>query len=163
MAKNAFVKVMVGLGIVIILGLFAGFGGDYVGKYFEEKCNADSNIVGSCSGIPGLGCETFITEESCRLNGEGGCYWQQPYDQTCQDNKQMYFSIFAGVVGIITLISAYLIKHPIVGGGFYGGSVVSMIIALVVSWQNFNDLLRIGIIVVFGSILIFIAYKKFND
>ncbi len=163
MAKNTFMKVILGLGIVVVIGLFAGFGGDYIGNYFQDKCNEESNTQGSCQGIQGLGCETFTTRDTCP-SAEGGCYWQEPYNQQCFDNKQMYFSIFAAIVGIITLGIGLVIKeNNSVGGGLIGGGIVSLITSLFVYWSNINGLLRVVLMGVLVIVLIIIGFKKFSD
>lgn len=163
-------KVAMGIGLAVVVALFAGFGADYIASSVRDGCS-DGN--GTCYSVPktpsgGMAasdddCASILTAEEC--TAEVDCYWQDDrYSDECRQTYQNVFTIFASVVGALGLIISFMVKNNnALSGGLMGGGIGALIIATISYWSRMSDLIRVLLILVLLIILVWIAYKKLKD
>jgi len=163
------IKIAMGIGIVIVVALFAGFGADYIGNSFRDNCREPSD--GYCYStsvskpIIENQCYDITTQEECNANNE--CEWDSyySYSDECRQSYHNTFSIFSLIIGIIALIAGFIVSknNEALSGGLVGGGIISLIIAVIGYWSYITELLRVILIGIIAVILIVIAAKKLKD
>jgi hypothetical protein len=176
--------IVMAIGIAILIGLFSGFGGDYVGEKYNDKCVQSNSSIKHCQGNGPQAANPISVQkdnsgeirmksnEECGIitdmeacNSGGVCYWiEEPYVEQCRQQYRNTFTIFALIIGVITLITGFILKsNEAAGSGLVGGGILSWIIAIIAYWSELNKLSRVTLIGIVTMILVVIALKKLNN
>lgn len=98
---------------------------------------------------------------------EGYCDLQytcrQSFEATTKDYNRNVFVVLVVLGALAVLIGNMLKGNEVISSGFALGGVLSFIIASIRYWSSADDLFRVIILAIALGLLLWIAYKKFND
>lgn len=150
----------VGIGIVFALLVFS-----IVSALFKAPSYDDCYNYNCYSSY--YECGPNSTDPSCSaysqcLQESQDCYNRMGEIQGAYMQNQMLSLFIAGFLA--TILSAFYVKHEIIGQGLiFGGFLLALAAVLIISTSTYSDnYLNIGLPLIFLALLVFLAYKKFD-
>ncbi|MFH1473023.1 MAG: hypothetical protein ABIF06_01235 [bacterium] len=177
MNESKILKWSVIIGIVIVLNLFFNYALSlaYPAPVWDEICPQGQVIIvpdnqNQCVKEGGQWTDNAYYGKP-RIEGEvmpaGYCDLQylcrQNFESTTKDYNKNVFLVLVVLGALAVLIGNLLKGNEVISSGFALGGVLSFIVASMRYWSSADDLFRVIILAIALSLLIWIAYKKFND
>ena len=163
---NKGISIAVGAGIFVVMLLFIGLGSFQISDMIKDNCkiNQDTYI---CCNDPGYA-EYYSWRESCGSSEtqveKSFCKDSYFPDKTCNDKFSTSMSIIAGICGVILLIVGFTFtKNSAFNFGIILSGIGSIIMALVVYWENLNGWIRVALMGIIAIILIYVSLKKLGN
>lgn len=140
------------LAIAIILAIFSGYAGSYIGDVYVDACTL--NIPKYCcyytdTQLPIGESYNEILYEPCPSGtiqkAMSDCANIKIYTASpCYTNKQNTQSGIIAGLGIIAFIVGFLLKkNKIISNGLFLGGIINIIVAIVIEWSNFTPIMRV--------------------
>lgn len=178
MKKFKIIELSFAIGIAILLNIFI----PYVGNYFfpePEYNDFCSEREDKLMRAPVN--DSQISEETCLQNDgewinyattvetepQGYCDFYSKcngeYEVARDAYSQNAFIFYLLIAIVLLIISQFLIKNQVVASSLAAGSILLMIISSMRFWSSSDELIRIIILGIALFVLIYLAYKKFNN
>ena len=146
--------------IAIVLSSLVG----YAINVFDESPEWDDY----CGDVRNPGLDKEITQESCEA--QEGARWMDnycDYNYQCQmdyddarDKHSLTVFLVSVPAGLIALFVGVVLGLPSVSSGLMLGGVFLVFYGTSSYWSNFSDIVRVVILAIALSILIWLGYKK---
>ena len=146
--------------IAIVLASLVG----YAINVFDESPEWDD----FCGDFRNLGSDKEVTRESCET--QEGARWMDnycDYNYQCQmdyddarDKHGLTVFLVSVPAGLIALFVGVVLGLPSVSSGLMLGGVFLVFYGTASYWSNFSDIVRVVILAIALSILIWLGYRK---
>ena len=159
-------KLLLSIAIMLVFVFFVGYGIEvfYPSPEYQDTCREDLHTIenqAECisqsgewnQGMPSP--EGSYDKGMCQPSKE--CYSQ--FDILREKHDRVIF-IISIIVGIIAIISGFMIQKDAVGSGLIGGSILLILYGTMRYWEHANSILKFVLLGFALGILIWLGYRK---
>jgi hypothetical protein len=157
----------IGIAVVVYILILLGIQAFYPEARYEDYCNqsmyAQPVYTGyeSCLDNITVGeCRSLMKTDSVKVSEDQKCW--EAYD-TANKNYNKYYFIIASVLGVIVILTAFLLLNIInISAGVACAGIVLIMYAFIRSWASTDDMLKfvVGLIIAVIVILLAVLVNK---